>query len=265
MKILRHIVIVVLFSLFSLQASGISVDAGLTPGQDRWMIRTQYRFMEMENPMMTMQNHMVPMVLAYGVSSNFTLMFRSVYVNRIVKMNKNVQNEGLNDAYFLLKLKVFRRNTAKYIIGVAPYIASNIPIGNPDISKRTWNPDFGLSISYRPRPWSIDFASSYSFIDVLNKTDIDERNNLSLNIALSSVVPIKNSDLAFSPVLELTYNTELGDGIKNQELLFLSPGLMFIKSSVIIEFLYQNPIFQQANESLMKANSRFLLGLRYMF
>ena len=107
MKGFRFIVILVLFTSFSLQAGGISVDAGLTPGQDKWMIRTQYRFMEMENPMMTMQNHMVPMVLAYGVSSNFTLMFRSVYVNRIVKMNKNVQNDGLNDAYFLLKLKVF--------------------------------------------------------------------------------------------------------------------------------------------------------------
>lgn len=265
MKELRLIVILVLFTLFSLQAGGISVDAGLTPGQNRWMFRTQYRFMEMENPMMTMENHMVPIVFAYGVSSSFTLMFRTIYVNRIVKMNSNVQNRGLNDSYLLFKLKVYRKNTEKYIFGIAPYIASNIPIGNSEISERTWNPDFGLSISYRPRPWSIDFTSSYSLIDVLNKTDISERNNLSLNIAFSSVIPFKNSNIALSPVFELTYNKELGDGINSQELLFLSPGLMFIKSSIILEVLYQNPIFQQSNESLMKSKSRYLIGLRYMF
>ncbi len=219
----------------------------------------------MENPMMTMENHMVPLVLAYGVSSNFTLMFRFVYINRIISMNSEVQNRGFNDSYVLMKLKVYRKNTEKYIFGVAPFIASNIPIGNTDISKRTWNPDFGISISYRPRPWSIDFTSSYSLIDLLNKTDVEERNNLNLNIAFSSVIPLQNSNIAISPVLELTYNKELGDGLKNQELLFLSPGIMFIKSSVILEVLYQKPISQEINETLMKSKSRFLLGLRYMF
>ncbi len=265
MKDLRLIVISILFTLFSLQAGGISVDAGLTPGQDRWMFRTQYRFMKMENPMMTMENYMVPLVLAYGMSSNFTVMFRTIFVNRFLNMESEVQNRGFNDSYLLMKFKVYRKNTEKYIFGITPFIASNIPIGHTKISKRTWNPDFGFSISYRPRPWSIDFTSSYSLIDLLNKTDVEERNNLNFNIAFSSVIPLNNSNIAFSPVLELTYNTELGGGSKNQEFLFLSPGLMFIKSSVILEVLYQNPIFQESNESLMKSRSRFLLGLRYMF
>lgn len=265
MKEIRLIVILVLFTSFSLQAGGISVDAGLTPGQDRWMFRTQYRYMGMENPMMTMENHMVPFVLAYGVSSNLTLMLRTIYVNRIISMSNQIQNKGFNDSYLLMKLKVYRKNTKKYIFGIAPFIASNIPIGNTKISNRTWNPGFGLSISHRPRPWSIDFTSSFSLIDILNKTDIEEKNNFNLNIALSSVIPLKNSNNAISPVLELTYNTELGDGTQNQELLFLSPGLMFIKSSIILEVLYQNPIFQESNDSLMKSRSRFLLGIRYMF
>jgi len=267
-KYIKAILILLVTATSAAQAGGISVDAGLTPGKDRWMLRTQYRFMEMENSMMTMQDHMVPLVIAYGVSSNFTLMVRTMYVNRIVKMNNKIQTTGINDAYVLLKFKAYRENTEKYVFGIAPYVASNIPIGNPKISGRTWNPDLGLSVSFRPRPWSLDFTSSYTFMDALNKTESEERNNLNLNIAFSSTIPLGNSDIALSPVFEVSYNKELdanaNEGSK-QDQLFLSPGFMFIKSSIILEILYQNPIYQQSNESLMKSKSRFLLGLRYMF
>jgi len=267
-KIIRVTFILMFFASFYAQAGGISVDAGLTPGQDRWMLRTQYRFMKMQNTTMEIQNHIVPMVIAYGVSSNFTLMARVMYVNRINSMNNAIKKRGFNDAYILLKFKVYRENTANYVLGIAPYFASNIPVGNPDISEKTWNPELGLSMSYRPRFWSIDFASSYTLKDVLNKTEDQESDNLSLNVAFSSIIPLENSNIAISPVFELTFNKELDTNVhesKNPEVLFLSPGLKFIKSSIVFEVLYQNPIYQQTNESLMKSKSRILIGLRYMF
>lgn len=267
-KNIRIIFILIFFTSFSVQAGGISVDAGLTPGQDRWILRTQYQYMKMQNSNMTTQNHMVPLIIAYGVTSNFTLMARAMYINRIITMNDAVQKSGFNDAFILLKYKVYRENTANYVIGIAPYIASNIPIGNADISDRTWNPEFGLSMSYRPRFWAIDFTSSYTLKDALKKTDDQESDNLSLNVAFSSIIPLKNSNLAFSPVLELTYNKEFNSNVKEskkQEVMFFSPGLTFIKSSLILEALYQIPVFQQTNVSLMKSKSRILIGLRFMF
>lgn len=267
-KIIRITFILMFFTSFSAQAGGISVDAGLTPGQDRWILRTQYRHMKMQNSTMAIQNHIVPLVIAYGVTSNFTLMARAMYVNRIINMNDAVQKRGFNDAYLLFKFKVYRENTANYVIGIAPYFASNIPIGNTDISERTWNPEFGLSMSYRPRFWAIDFTSSYTLKDVLNKTEVQESDNLSLNVAFSSIIPLENSNIAISPVFELTFNKELDTNVhesKKPEVLFLSPGLKFIKSSIVFEVLYQIPVFQQTNESLMKSKSRILIGLRYMF
>ena len=267
-KKIRITFILMFFTSFSAQAGGISVDAGLTPGQDRWILRTQYRYMKMQNSTMATQNHMVPLVIAYGVTSNFTLIARAMYVNRIINMNNAVQKRGFNDAYILLKFKVYRENTANYVLGIAPYFASNIPVGNAEISERTWNPEFGLSMSYRPRFWSIDFNASYTLKDVVKKTEDQELDNLSLNVAFSSIIPLDNSNIAISPVLELTYNKEIDSNAKEskkQEMMFFSPGLTFIKSSLMLEVLYQIPVFQQTNESLMKSKPRILIGLRYMF
>ena len=260
--------LVMFFTAIIVHAGGISVDTGLTPGQDRWIIRTQYRFMKVQNSYMTAQYHMVPLIVAYGVTSNFTLIARAMYVNRIIDLNKTVQESGFNDPFVILKFKVYRKNTAYYVLGIAPYFASNIPVGSKELSVRTWNPEVGLSISFRPRFWSIDLTSSYTFIDVTKKMEDQESDKLSLNAAFSSMIPLKNSNIAISPVLELTYNKELNSNVlesTKNEILFISPGLMFIKSSLILEALYQFPVFQQTNAQVMKSKSRLVAGLRYMF
>ena len=65
---MRRLLILATFLLlaYSSAFSQISTDAGLTPAQDRWIFRTQYRAMGMENSMMKMNTQMVPVVLGYG-------------------------------------------------------------------------------------------------------------------------------------------------------------------------------------------------------
>ena len=104
----------ILFTSFYVQAGGISVDAGLTPGQDRWILRTQYRFMDMQNSTMNMRTQMVPLMIAYGLTSNYTIMARATYVNRIIYMNNVIYANGFNDPTVLLKVKVYRKNTVNY-------------------------------------------------------------------------------------------------------------------------------------------------------
>lgn len=250
------------------QAGGISVDAGLTPGQDRWILRAQSRFMKMQNSNVTARNHIFPLIVAYGVTSNFTLIARGMYVNRIIEMDHEVQKRGFNDPFVLLKIKVYRKNTAHYVLGIAPYFASNVPVGSKEISDRTWNPEVGLSMSLRPRFWAIDFTSSYTINDALKKTEVKESDNLSINFAFSSIIPIKNSNIAISPVLELTYNREFNSKANEstkQQILYISPGLTFIKSSFMLEALYQIAVFQRTDAQIMQSKSRFVAGLRYMF
>lgn len=259
---------VMLFSAINGYAGGISVDAGLTPGQDRWILRMQYRYMEEYNPNMTMQNQMFPLMVAYGVTSNFTLMARIMYVQRTIEMNDNQNLNGLNDPGILLKFKVYRKNTADYVLGIAPFMATNFPVGNSDVSRQIWNPEIGLSVSYRPRFWSLDFTALYRIGDLTEKEESQVSNFISLNTAISTMIPINKSDVAISPVLELTYNREINSGLEadmKKEVLFISPGFMFIKSSFVLELLYQYPVYQQDQVQVMSSEPRFIAGIRYMF
>jgi len=250
------------------QAGGISVDAGLTPAQDRYILRTQYRFMSMNNTMMTAKTHMIPMVVAYGVTSGFSLMARGMYVHRTFSNNIEPQT-GFNDLYLLSKFRLYRKNTARYVLGIAPHIASNIPIGNTDISKRTWNPEIGLNVSYRPRFFAIDISTSYTFIDLLGKSEMNSGNIYEMNVAFSSIHPLKKGgNNAISPVIEINYShvsANRDEDNSSNEILFISPGVSFIHSSLVLEALIQFPIYQKATENVMNQNSKLIFGIKYMF
>lgn len=264
-KLICLFVIVFCFHV-NLLAGGISVDAGITAPQDRFILRTQYRYMSMSNSMMSMNTQMTPLVLAYGVTSGFTVMARGMYVNQKLEKTSKV-NEGINDLFLLTKFRLYRKNTANYVFGLASHLASNIPIGSTEISNRSWNPELGLNISFRPRFFAIDVSISYIFSDLSRKLASKPGDILSINTAFSALIPSKsNSSNAISPVLEMTYNyQEAGDANPSKGLLFLSPGISFIHSSLSLEALVQIPVYQSENVNLMNQNSRYILGVKYMF
>jgi hypothetical protein len=249
-----------------LKAGGISVDAGITPGQDRFILRSQYRFMSMENDMMTRYTRMVPLVLAYGVTSGITVLARGMYVHHKASDNNEIEH-GINDPFILAKFRLYRKNTENYVLGIAPHIASNLPIGSLEISDRTWNPELGLNISYRPRFFSLDISASYILSDVTKKLAVKPGNIFSLNTAFSGLIPLKTrTSSALSPVIELTYSSQSPGGvIPKRDILFVSPGVSFIYANLALEALVQLPIFQEGNMSMMDQNPRLILGLKFMF
>lgn len=256
-----------LISFLHIQAGGISVDAGLTPAQNRWILRTQFRQMEMYNSMMTTKSQMMPLVIAYGLTSNFTLMARGMYVNKNISTeDENIK--GFNDFYLLTKFKLYRKNTASYVFGITPYVASNIPVGDKKISDRVWSPELGLNVSFRPRFWAIDLSLSYVFSDATEKGGNAINDIFELNTAFSSVIAFKNkTNIAVSPVLEFNFKNEFSykdETVQNPNILFVSPGIAYIYSSLVIEALVQFPVYQKT-DNIMKQNARIITGIKFMF
>ena len=268
-KLFTLLLIFISSSSFLVKAGGISVDAGLTPAQNRFILRTQYRYMTMTNPMMITNTQMIPLVLAYGVTPGFSLMTRGMYVYNSFSNSAEVKS-GFNDLYVLSKFRLYRKNTANYVLGIAPHIASNVPIGNTDISERTWNPELGLNISFRPRFFSIDISASYTISDVLKQSTIEQGNVLGLNTAFSAIIPLKDkSNNAISPVVEMSYiqkGKNKNDNLPNKDLIFISPGVSFIHSSLVFEGLIQIPVYQTSSgEDIMNQKNRYIIGMKYMF
>jgi hypothetical protein len=261
-------------------ASGISVDAGLTPPEDRWIIRTQFRYMQRKDdptPMnQKMDTYAFPLVVAYGFRPDLTLMIRQPLKYRKMSMGGSVSREtGFDDLFVLGKYKLYRRNTREYTFGIASTLGLELPTGDDDFGSETLDLEPGLFTSWRSGPWASDFSIAYKlngFAD-RGKNGLNPGNELSVDLALAHQFSIgEKADMSLTPVLEFNYKHMLPDSFSGHNvsntgecLFFVSPGLKFTKSSFILEALLQFPVWQDQEGNQLKQGTRLIVGTRFMF
>ncbi|MCH9022354.1 MAG: transporter [Planctomycetes bacterium] len=261
-------------------AAGISVDAGLTPPEDRWIIRTQFRSMSRKDdptPMnRKMDTYVVPVVIAYGFRPDLTLMVRQRVKHRKMSMNGSVSKDtGLGDLFVLGKYKLYRRNTRETTFGIASTLGLDLPTGDDEFGSETWDLQPGLFASWRNGPWASDFNIAYKWNGFADrgKDGLNPGNELSVDLALAYQFSIGGSaDISLSPVLEFNYEHVLPDRLSGHDvsntgesLFFVSPGIKFTKSSFILEVLLQIPVGQDQEGSQLKRGTRLIVGSRFMF
>ncbi|MBW8017416.1 MAG: transporter [Planctomycetes bacterium] len=261
-------------------AAGISVDAGLTPPQDRWIIRNQFRYMHRkDDPTMMdrkMDTYAFPLVIAYGLRPNLTLMARQRVKHRKMSMAGSISRDtGLDDLFLLAKYKLYRKNTRDYTFGVATTLGMEFPTGDDDFGSETWDLKPGIFTSWRSGPWAADFSTAYQWNGFADKgkDGLNPGNELMVDLAFAHQFSIGGrADMSLSPVLEFNYKHLLSDRLSGQNvsntgesLFFVSPGLKFTKSSFIMEVLLQFPVWQQQQGSQLRQGTRLIVGTRFMF
>lgn len=261
-------------------AAGISVDAGLTPPEDRWIIRTQFRSMSRKDdptPMdRKMDTYAVPMIVAYGVRPDLTVMARQRVKHREMSMSGSTSRDtGLDDFFVLGKYKLYRRNTRESTFGVASTLGLDFPTGDDDFSSETWDLQPGLFSSWRNGPWASDVNIAYKWNGFADKGKggVDPGNEFSIDLAIAHQFSIaKRADLSLTPVLEFNYEHTSPDKLSGSEvsntgesLFFVSPGIKFTNSSFILEVLLQFPVQQDQEGSQLKQGTRLIVGTRFMF
>lgn len=151
-------------------AGGISIDTGLTPPEDRWILRTQLRFMPRRGdptPMdRKMRTYAVPVVLAYGLRHDFTLILKGTALHRERLMGGDARRQtGFGDLSVLGKYQLYRLNTAEHTLGMAATLGLDAPTGADPFSSETWDLKPGLYGSWRRGPWAMDLNLSYAWMD----------------------------------------------------------------------------------------------------
>lgn len=247
------------------RAEGISVDAGLTPAQDRIIVRLQYRtvFNQMGSNDIVM--HMLPIVVAYGLTPDITLMMRNAY--RTVGTNETMMemdNQWL-DPFLMGKVKLYRYNAPTYTIGVAGFAGTTFPILGSSVSK-TYSPVVGLNASYRPGLWSFDLNNSFEWVSYNTRENHSTAKQIQVNIAISRNILLPGIDnWIFAPVQEfsyLNYNPTSADDSNAYG--FISPGFQIVSPNVKIEGLYQIAVNSSKNIGITNGN-RIIAGIRFMF
>tara|TARA_R110002050_G_scaffold85091_1_gene181562 strand:+ start:26564 stop:27367 length:804 start_codon:yes stop_codon:yes gene_type:complete len=245
------------------KAEGISVDAGLTPAQDRIIIRLQYRniFNQMGGNDIVM--HMMPMVAAYGLTPNITIMMRNVY--RAVGTNETMMEMDSRwmDPFLMGKVKLYRLNTRTYNFGVAGFAGTTFPILNSSVSK-TYSPVLGINASYRPGLWSFDLNNAYEWVNYNTKENQSTARQLQLNLAISRNIILPGiENCIFAPVQEFSFARNYPTSGESSSFGFISPGFQLVSPHVKFEGLYQIPV--NSDKSAINYGRRLILGLRFMF
>jgi len=261
-------------------ANGISVDAGLTPAEDRWIFRTQLRYMSLGNLAkmnQEMEMYMVPVVLAYGLKSNLTLLVRQPVLRRKMSMMGDSNAEsGFGDLFVMGKFKLYRlKNTANYTLGVAATIGIEAPTGSSAFSSRTWDLQPGLYFSWRRGALGSDVSVAYTWNGFAGegRNGVYPGNELAFDWAASYQFGLgESSRISIAPVLEVSYRDISSDQLNGENFentgesfLYISPGIKFTRSSFILEALVQIPVAQNRNGIQIERNATWLFGLRYMF
>ncbi len=260
-------------------AGGISFDAGLTPPYDRWILRTQVRYMQRQDdpsPMnREMSTFMFPVVLAYGLRPDLTIMMRQSVISREMSMTGNTdKNSGLGDFFILAKYRAYRLNTPNYTLGIAPTLGLELPSGGDTFTSETWDVNAGLYTSWRSGLWAADSNIAYmwnGFAGAENSTDPGDE--LSFNLAFAyQFIFGERARSSLAPVLELNFNHISVDRLDGHDVsntgetfMHLSPGIKFTTSSLILEILLQNPVWQRQKGSQLKRNVGIIVGSRILF
>lgn len=256
-------------------AGGISADAGLTPAQDKWIIRTQVRYLNRSNdpsPMgRKMEMFMFPLIVAYGLRPDFTIMVRQPFASMEMTMRgETTQNSGFGDLLIMAKYRAFRHNSRQYTIGIAPLLAVEIPTGKAPFTSDATNLKTGLYISGRKAPWASDLNVSFTWKGIAGGDDRARKEIIDIVGALAYQIDLGNeSRTALAPVIELSYTNTTADRISGEKqansgesLIRLSPGLKYTHSSIIFESLLQIPVWQNQIGSQPELRLGVLFGIR---
>ncbi len=284
-KLLR--LMLVLIALFAantimagfVSAAGISIDAGLTPAENRWIFRSQMRFMQRNNDptpaLREMKSYMLPVVVAYGIRSDLAIMIRQALRRNEIKMQGlSSTNTGLIDILLLAKYRLLRVNTPGYTIGISPTLGLEIPSGADNFTSNSWDLHLGTFVSGRSRSWGIDLNLTYVWNGMArtSNADRDAGDEFSMESALAYQFGLgQNANFALAPVIEFSYlklssDSKDGNAIANtgESVILLSPGLKVTLSSIILESLLQFPLWQNQLGLQTERAPSFLIGIRIM-
>ena len=190
-------------------------------------------------------------------------------------MEASNADSGFGDLFVMGKFKVYRRNTVNYTVGVAATIGIEAPTGSDGFSSKTWDLHPGLYFSWRRGSLGTDVNIAYAWNGFAGKgrNGINPGNEIAFDLAVSYQFGLgESSRVSMAPVFEVSYRDISSDRLNGRDIentgesiLYISPGIKFTRSSLILEALLQIPVVQNRNGNQIERNATWLFGLRYMF
>ncbi len=182
---------------------------------------------------------------------------------------------GFGDFFLMGKFKLYRLNTESYTLGMAATLGIEAPTGSSAFSSRTWDLKPGLYFSWRTGGLGSDVSITYTWNGFAGegRNNVNPGNEVALDWTASYQFSLGGSArMSLAPVLEVSYRDISFDRLEGEDIantgesiLYVSPGIKFISTSIVLEALIQVPVVQKRNGNQIERNSTLLFGVRYLF
>lgn len=257
-------------------AAGISVDAGLTPAEDRWIFRSQVRYMNAARGDDEMEMYAFPIVAAYGLRNYLMIMARQPILTRqMTMMGSTERKTGFGDLFVLVKYKAYRSNTPDYTLGISPTVGISFPTGNADFTSDTWDMNMGIYVSGRTGRWATDLNLGYRLNEISGASEEDSNKGDEISVDWAGAYQFSHNSTwksTIAPVLELSFKRTMSDsrdGVEiantGERLFYVSPGAKLAMPSVIVEALVQIPVWQSQRGEQLEKKTGLITGIRLLF
>ncbi|MBC8203524.1 MAG: hypothetical protein H8E91_06815, partial [Planctomycetes bacterium] len=247
----------------------INSNAAMQPNKGGLILRQRFTFTEADKtPMANVSAEMIMSMttLMYGVSEKFTLM-----VNAPIRISSKTDNSitgaetdlsGLDDMKIMGKFRIFRENTGPFDTQRFDLLAGvEFPTGRDQFTSDSTDPIIGAVYTYKTGKHAFHTDLLWQFN---NGDGNDGEDKLTYDLAyvyrLSPDVYSNEDPTALFGSIELNGAYETN----NDQEIFLSPGLQYVKAYWALEATIQIPIHQRL-DNRMERDYVFGIGFKFRF
>lgn len=269
----------------------ITTNTALQIAEGQTVIRIQGRFLQFQKPGVDLDIRSIPMVVAHGISPDFTLFGLIPYQFRSFENSNAPFNEtssAIGDLRIFARYYLYAKNKTGQMVRLAGLGGLEFPTGPTDIEKGgtllprplqpgggSWNPFGGLVFTRHTLSWHFDAAATYT------KNTTDENSGLNrgdeLLISVSNtyrLIPWKMkmvSGFVFSLVehnvrwsgeSEIRGVTQPNTGGITWSIV---PGLQYIRKKLTVEAGVDLPLVNTADGNQFERKRMFILSSRINF
>ncbi len=249
-------------------AAGLNTNVALTPPEDGWIVRAQWRYSRLGNDPTSLGRKvdlsLQPITAVYGVMADLALQATIPIVYRKIAFESGAEQSdtGVGDIPLLAKYRFYQKDAPGVTTRWAAIGGLEVPTFDDAFSSESFDPIIGIVWTHQERDWWIDWDVLYKFNTA---GGLDGDDELRGDVAASVRLLYGESDTigpwGLYAIAELNANYFTDGSVQ----VFGSPGIQWITSNVILEAGVQLPMVQDLASPRLERDFTVVLSLRVQF
>lgn len=269
----------------------ITTNTALQIAEGQTVIRLQGRFLQLQRPGQDLRIRAIPMVVAHGLSPDFTLFGLIPYQFRSFENNNlpfSESSSAIGDLRIFARYYLYSKNKTGQMVRLAGLGGLEFPTGPTEIEKGgkvlprplqpgggSWNPFGGLVFTRHTLAWHLDAAATYTKNTTNQNSGLNRGDELLISVSNTyRLIPWKmkmvkgfvfgliEQNVRWNGKSEIRNITQPNSGSVAWSLL---PGLQYIRKKLTIEAGVDLPIVDTADTNQFERKRMVIVSTRINF